>query len=61
MSQARKARARTVWRRLYIALLIWAGLSPALAQTPQSAIPEGPLGDAIRLAFVGMEGFSPSF
>ena len=49
MSQARKARARTVWRRLYIALLIWAGLSPALAQTPQSAIPDGPLGDAIRL------------
>ena len=34
---------------LCIALLIFAGSSPVLAQTPQSPIPDGPFGDAIRL------------
>ena len=48
MSKARQAQARIVPHNRYIALLSWAWLCTALAQTPQSPIPEGPLGEAIR-------------
>jgi thiosulfate dehydrogenase len=48
MSKARQAQARIVPHNRYVALLSAAWLCTALAQTPQSAIPEGPLGEAIR-------------